>query len=113
MLVGSQGTLIRVFSMPLGELVYTFRRGNRAAAIHCLSFSHDERFLVAAGSNPTIHVYKLEKSAAAVAGKRAFPASRAAGTACGRLPIALTWRRLTAGDRCLVTHPQPLWRRRR
>ena len=50
---------MRVFSMPLGELLYTFRRGSSSAAISSLSFSHDERFLVAAGSSPTIHVYKL------------------------------------------------------
>ena len=68
--------------MPLGELVYTFRRGNRAASIHSLSFSQDERFLVAAGSNPTIHVYKLEKSAAAVAAKRAFVVQRVGGLPC-------------------------------
>ncbi len=37
----SQGTIIRVFALPTGDKLYSFRRGTQSAAITCLSFFSD------------------------------------------------------------------------
>jgi WD repeat-containing protein 45 len=55
------GTVIKVFDIKSGNLMYSLRRGTTSCKISCLNFRSDSKFLVAAsaGSN-TVHVFKLE-----------------------------------------------------
>jgi len=55
-----QGTLIRVFQTPEGDLLYSFRRGSYATEIHALCFSLNTEFLCASSGSGTVHVFKLD-----------------------------------------------------
>lgn len=76
----TQGTLIRVFALPSGDRLHSFRRGSQSAVITCLSFYSDPKpsisaeddkpqplgappvlpkLLCAASMFPTVHVFKL------------------------------------------------------
>jgi autophagy-related protein 18 len=54
------GTVIRVFSVPNGDLLYSFRRGIQHARINSLSFCPNSKFLSAGASSGTIHIFLLE-----------------------------------------------------
>jgi len=54
-----KGTLVRVFRIPSGEIMHTFRRGSVVASIRHLRFSPEGTFVVACSSNCTIHVFDL------------------------------------------------------
>jgi autophagy-related protein 18 len=53
------GTVVRLFSIPSGSHICTFRRGSRPADIHCLSFSNDSSLLVACSSSGTVHIFDV------------------------------------------------------
>lgn len=56
-----RGTVIRVFSIPNGQLLSEFRRGmKRYVHISCLSFSPDGQFLCASSNTETVHIFKME-----------------------------------------------------
>eukprot|EP01006_Ploeotia_vitrea_P006475 TRINITY_DN13230_c0_g1_i1.p1 TRINITY_DN13230_c0_g1~~TRINITY_DN13230_c0_g1_i1.p1 ORF type:complete len:365 (-),score=23.95 TRINITY_DN13230_c0_g1_i1:205-1299(-) len=55
----SKGTIIRVFSVPEGRLLYTLRRGSAAANIYSLGFSPSNSLLSVSSDKGTIHIYKL------------------------------------------------------
>lgn len=56
-----KGTVIKVFSVPVGDKLFEFRRGvKRCAAIYSLAFSADGLLLACSSSTETVHVFKLE-----------------------------------------------------
>ena len=55
----SQGTVIRVFSVPSGQKLYQFRRGSYPARIYSLSFNISNTLLAVSSDTDTIHVFKL------------------------------------------------------
>lgn len=54
-----KGTIIRVFSLPEGNKLFTFKRGIAQAVIYNLMFSHNNELLLACSSTGTIHVYDI------------------------------------------------------
>lgn len=54
------GTIVKVFRRPDGGLLYRFRRGTHPTLITSLTFDSDERYLAAASSSPTVHIFKLD-----------------------------------------------------
>jgi autophagy-related protein 18 len=56
-----KGTIIRVFSVPNGEKLYSFRRGLQHAKNLSLGFNFDSTFLCCSSARNTIHIYSLEK----------------------------------------------------
>ncbi|WKY14080.1 hypothetical protein Q1695_004703 [Nippostrongylus brasiliensis] len=58
-----KGTVIRVYSVPLGSRLFEFRRGmSRCVTIYSLAFSADSTYLCSSSNTETVHVFKLEKS---------------------------------------------------
>jgi len=56
-----KGTVIRVFNVTDGQVIYEFRRGYaRCVTIYSLSFSADSLFLCASSNTETVHIFKLE-----------------------------------------------------
>jgi WD40 repeat protein len=54
----TEGTIIRVFKVPSGERLHTFRRGTRRGIIRCLSFDISGKYLCVGSASGTIHFYK-------------------------------------------------------
>ena len=54
----TEGTIIRVFKVPSGERLHTFRRGTRRGIIRCLSFDIAGKYLCVGSASGTIHFYK-------------------------------------------------------
>lgn len=57
-----KGTMIRIFSLPEGNKLFSFKRGILSAEIYSINFSVDELFVVAASSTGTIHVYDIRNN---------------------------------------------------
>lgn len=56
-----KGTVIRVFQVSDGQMLYEFRRGYaRCVSIFSLNFSADSTFLAASSNTQTVHIFKLE-----------------------------------------------------
>jgi autophagy-related protein 18 len=53
------GTLIRVFSIPSGEPLHTFRRGMHHVTINSLSFCPRSQLLSAGSSSGTVHIFLI------------------------------------------------------
>lgn len=58
-----KGTIIRVFSIPGGELLYNFRRGTKDAIIDSLVFSPTGGLLAVTSNSSTLHVFKCDSKA--------------------------------------------------
>jgi autophagy-related protein 18 len=56
-----KGTVIRVFSVPEGHKLYTFRRGSYFAEVHSLSFNISGSLLCVSSENGTVHIFKLDE----------------------------------------------------
>ncbi|KAL0483094.1 autophagy-related protein ATG18 [Acrasis kona] len=56
----NKGTVIRIFSVPDFELLYTLRRGSYAASIYSISFNASSTMVCVSSDTGTIHIYKLE-----------------------------------------------------
>jgi autophagy-related protein 18 len=56
-----KGTIIRVFNLPKGEKVITFKRGISSAYIFCLNFSYENEKLVSTSDTGTLHIYDLKQ----------------------------------------------------
>jgi autophagy-related protein 18 len=56
-----KGTIIRVFNLPKGEKVITFKRGISSAYIFCLNFSFDNEKLVSSSDTGTLHIFDLKQ----------------------------------------------------
>eukprot|EP01029_Cantina_marsupialis_P027781 TRINITY_DN773992_c0_g1_i1.p1 TRINITY_DN773992_c0_g1~~TRINITY_DN773992_c0_g1_i1.p1 ORF type:complete len:343 (-),score=66.29 TRINITY_DN773992_c0_g1_i1:17-1045(-) len=54
-----KGTIVRVFSLPTGRRIASFRRGSTPCALHSLAFSPDSQFVACSGSSSTVHVFQL------------------------------------------------------
>jgi WD40 repeat protein len=55
-----KGTIIRVFSLPKGEKIITFKRGISSAYIFCLNFSFENDKLITTSDTGTMHVFDLK-----------------------------------------------------
>lgn len=55
----TQGQMIRVFSIPNGEKLFTFTRGIKNTTQYSLNFSNDSSFLLSSSDTGTIHVFQL------------------------------------------------------
>lgn len=58
----NKGTIIRVFSVPKGEKLFTFKRGIVSATIYSINFSYDSEMLVCSSDTGTIHLFNLKTS---------------------------------------------------
>jgi autophagy-related protein 18 len=56
-----KGTIIRIFSLPKGEKVLTFKRGISSANIFSMNFSSDNEKFISSSDTGTIHVFDLKK----------------------------------------------------
>lgn len=74
------GTVIRVFSVPSGEKLFSFRRGNRPSHIASIAFSEYSEFIAAGSSSGTVHVFSLEAAALGRAGPQVTSTAAAAGS---------------------------------
>lgn len=54
------GTVVRVFSIPSGQHLMTFRRGTTTTTINSLSFSPCSTYLSAGSSSGTVHIFALD-----------------------------------------------------
>ncbi|GBG32931.1 Autophagy-related protein 18 [Hondaea fermentalgiana] len=57
------GTVIRVFRVPSGEKLYSFRRGSYSATVYSLAFDEAGDMLAASSSNGTVHLFGLTPEA--------------------------------------------------
>lgn len=63
-----KGTVIRVFNVHDGAKLFEFRRGmKRCVSIASLSFSTCSKYLCCSSNTETVHIFKLENSAAEAA----------------------------------------------
>jgi WD40 repeat protein len=56
-----KGTIIRVFSLPKGDKLCTFKRGVSPAFIFCLNFSRNSEKLVETCENGFLHVFDIKE----------------------------------------------------
>lgn len=54
------GTVIRVFDIPSGNKLYSFRRGNRPSLITSISFSPSSDMIAVGSSSGTVHIFSFE-----------------------------------------------------
>lgn len=54
-----KGTIVRVFSVATGLKLYQFRRGTYPTKIFSLSFSFDNKYVLATSSSGTVHIFRL------------------------------------------------------
>ncbi len=55
----TQGTVIRVFSVPDGAKLRTFRRGTYATEIHSIAFDSKSRYVAVTSASKTVHVFDM------------------------------------------------------
>ncbi len=55
-----KGTIIRVFSLPKGDKIITYKRGISSAYIFSLNFSFDDDKLITTSDTGTMHVFELK-----------------------------------------------------
>jgi autophagy-related protein 18 len=53
----TQGTMVRVFSLPKGEKLYSFARGIKNTTQYFLNFSRDSQYIVSTSDSGTIHLF--------------------------------------------------------
>jgi len=51
--------MVRVFSLPKGEKLYTFKRGIQVVQIYSLTFSMSSTYITVSSNSGTIHIFKL------------------------------------------------------
>ena len=56
-----KGTIIRVFSLPKGDKLCTFKRGVSPAFIFCLNFSRNSEKLIATCDNGNLHLFDIKE----------------------------------------------------
>ncbi|GAB5360397.1 hypothetical protein AAMO2058_000624400 [Amorphochlora amoebiformis] len=56
----TQGTVIRVFSVPEGTKLHTFRRGSYPVTIHSIAFNPSSSLIAVSSSSSTIHIFELK-----------------------------------------------------
>mmetsp|Transcript_2440 Transcript_2440/g.7449 ORF Transcript_2440/g.7449 Transcript_2440/m.7449 type:complete len:515 (+) Transcript_2440:244-1788(+) len=73
------GTVIRVFRVPTGERLFSFRRGTYSATLYSLAFDETNTMLAASTSNGTVHVFSLGSGESLAAASTSSPMVRARG----------------------------------
>ena len=59
----TQGTVIRVWSVPLGKKLFTFRRGTYPARINTIAFNRkSDMIVVSSDDSSTVHVFSMRES---------------------------------------------------
>lgn len=71
-----KGTIVRVFSVETGVKLYQFRRGTYPTHIYSLSFSFDDKYVIATSSSETVHIFRLGHEEALVNKLRKTPVKR-------------------------------------
>ena len=56
-----KGTIIRVFSIPKGDKLCTFKRGVSPAFIYCLNFSRNSEKLISTSDNGILYVFDIKE----------------------------------------------------
>lgn len=56
----SKGTVIRVFRVDTGEMLFNFRRGKSEVVVESLTFSPSNLFLAVGSSSSTLHVFSCD-----------------------------------------------------
>ena len=56
-----KGTIIRIFSLPKGEKLCTFKRGITSAFIFCLNFSRNSEKLISTSDTGMLHVFDIKE----------------------------------------------------
>ena len=56
-----KGTIIRIFSLPKGEKLCTFKRGISSAFIFCLNFSGDSEKLISTSDTGMLHIFDIKE----------------------------------------------------
>lgn len=54
-----KGTIIRVFSLPKGDKIYTFKRGIQQTQVFSLNFNFSSKYIILSSSSGTIHIFQL------------------------------------------------------
>lgn len=54
-----KGTIVRVFNVHTGLKLYQFRRGTYPTKIYSISFSKNNKYVVATSSSETVHIFRL------------------------------------------------------
>uniref|UniRef100_A0A0G4H8G4 BCAS3 domain-containing protein n=1 Tax=Chromera velia CCMP2878 TaxID=1169474 RepID=A0A0G4H8G4_9ALVE len=81
-----KGTVVRVFSVPLLERLYQFRRGASETSIFSLSFTRNSDFLTASAASGTIHMFRIQNGGTSGVngnGGAASGVSGSGGAGCG------------------------------
>lgn len=55
-----KGTIIRVFSLPKGDKIITYKRGISSAYIFCLNFNFENDKLITTSDTGTMHVFEIK-----------------------------------------------------
>lgn len=56
-----KGTIIRIFSLPKGEKICTFKRGISSAFIFCLNFSSNSEKLISTSDTGILHIFDIKE----------------------------------------------------
>jgi len=56
-----KGTIIRIFSLPKGEKICTFKRGISSAFIFCMNFSRNSEKLISTSDTGMLHVFDIKE----------------------------------------------------
>jgi WD40 repeat protein len=56
-----KGTIIRIFSLPKGDKLCTFKRGISSAFIFCLNFSRNSEKLISTSDTGMLHVFDIKE----------------------------------------------------
>lgn len=56
-----KGTIIRIFSLPKGDKMLTYKRGISSAFIFCLNFSSNNEKLISSSDTGNLHVFDLKQ----------------------------------------------------
>lgn len=57
-----KGTIVRVFAVPSGNLLYQFRRGTYPSRVFSISFNNSSTLLAISSSTSTVHIYRLKEA---------------------------------------------------
>ena len=58
-----KGTIIRIFSIPKGERLYSFRRGMNSAQVFFVCFNINSNYMLLSSNSGTIHIFKMSEEA--------------------------------------------------
>ena len=56
-----KGTIIRIFSLPKGDKICTFKRGISSAFIFCLNFSRNSEKLISTSDTGMLHIFDIKE----------------------------------------------------